>query len=72
MFYVHVYVWGVSCIKLQKQRSAGNTLCIYTSLSLVDYMHCSPADAFAGFGRAFNKQCRGPPAVAVQGSRPAQ
>ena len=35
-------------------------------------MHCSPADAFEGFGRAFDKQCRGPPATAVQDSRPAQ
>ncbi len=31
-----------------------------------------PADAFEGFGRAFDKQCRGPPAAAVQSRRLAQ
>ena len=31
-----------------------------------------PADTFEGFGRAFDKQCRGPPAAAVQSRKPVQ
>ena len=36
------------------------------------YHKRSPADTFEGFGRAFDKQCRGPPAAAVWSRKPVQ